>query len=239
MYYLINLSSSPRLYICIRFYLLPLSMPQGQSDLVYCRCRSYCTRWNHVSRQYEGPGQVISRRTRDNHVRDDRTAAAMHQNRQLPLPMALPLNNPPQDLPHPHALLISEIDSIMELPFTHPNRPLVFLHDPSENGEFIWPTDDEITIPNRGPHALLNHRNNKYYLFVEHRLCSILRDLQLLPGDADNQALNLRVDAELRNLVQQKCVEWSEQRGNGGPGRPFVNTGTSHLYLKSLLFTFD
>lgn len=216
-----------------------LSMPHARPDQVCCKCRSYCTIWNPVTKQYEGPGQVIGRQTRDNHARDDRIADVQRQNPPPPPAQALFPVNPLQNPPHFHndVLVISKIDAIMELPFTHPNRALVFLRDPSTNEDFIWPSDEELTTPNSGRYRLSEHRNNKYYLFVERRLCDIRRNLQQLPANPDIQVLLLHIDAELESLVQQKCVEWSEQRGNGGLGRPFVNTGLSHKFGFRIYFS--
>jgi hypothetical protein len=191
---------------------------------VICRCQSYCTIFNPATGRYQGEGQVQSRSTRDRHSRDDR----MRNNTQplQPQPMA--------NVARSWLDVVSdELDGLSLLPDTG-TRPLIFRNSPSDNGDFTWPTINEMLQPNNGLHALSGSRVNRGFLWVEHRLCvlhSLARNSDNQHDPLDLDSLMTRLEAELARLTREKDVEWAHQRSQSGIGLPFVSTGKGYLSM--------
>ena len=130
-------------------------------------------------------------------------------------------------------IIDSEVDLLMTFVVTTPNSHLIFRNNPIESGPFVWPTAEEITLPNYGIHALTQHQVNRQMLFVENRLCQLV-DIVRTRGhvDDDERARTLldRLFSELERLNRQKEIEWAQQRGRNANDRINFNTGKSELY---------
>ncbi|KAJ3507006.1 hypothetical protein NLJ89_g6548 [Agrocybe chaxingu] len=191
---------------------------------VVCKCRSHCTIYNAQTGQYEGDGEVVSRRTRDNHSADDKKRATRS------LHLVTRRQPPSNEVPSEWVKLINdEVNVLMELPLTSPSQPLVFSNNPSETGPFGWPNDQEILLPNYGRHALTGHRSNHAILSTEQRLAELYTFLQLQGfGDAV-EGVDLLTDRLLEGLkviTRAKEVEWAGQRGRTANDAVYVNSGT-------------
>lgn len=203
---------------------------------VLCKCRR-CGTFNPLTNLYEG-GKMISRSSRDNHVRDDKLQNAMrastfpdgHQNNGS----ASQQNTPPDHTQSDSArretwinLIEREVQWYSELPVTSPTVPLVFLHDPALNGEYSWPSDEELFRANYGLHALkVKPRANAAFLETESRFCELITTLRAGPQtDLAVSALIDRLYDELGRLCYEKELQWAQQRSHLTPGPPLVNTG--------------
>lgn len=208
---------------------------QSRPQIVICRCRSHCTTYNPITRLYEGSGQPQSRPTRDNHARDDRLLNSRIARRNI-------ADNPPLLLPTTGSVLatwlgqtFTECEILMNLPLSHPGRPLIFLNPPEANGPFVWPSTDEVLLPNTGLYALSNHRSNQAFLTVAHRLHALLLDANhYIRTNQESQyltSLTIQLSEKMHQLMRLREVEWSQQRGASGVDAPYVNTGKGFIEI--------
>ena len=199
-------------------------MPPTCPRQVRCRCRAHCTIFNPITRRYEGDGELVSCSTRDNHSRDDRMTERILAAERAEADLE---GQGLADVDWIDAIY-SEIDILMSFSMTNMNRHLVFRNKPAESGPFIWPSDEEITLPNYGLHSLTQDPVNREMLFVENRLCQLVEIVRRRGHpDEDERARALldRLLIELGRLVRQKEIEWAQQRGTVGTYRNYLNTG--------------
>ncbi|PPQ71118.1 hypothetical protein CVT26_011597 [Gymnopilus dilepis] len=124
--------------------------------------------------------------------------------------------------------IYGEIEILRSFNTTNMNRHLIFHNRPIDSGPFIWPSDEEITLPNYGVHSLTQDSVNREMLFVENRLCQLIEIVRRRGHpDEDERARALldRLLIELGRLVRQKEIEWAQQRGTVGTYRNYLNTG--------------
>lgn len=206
---------------------------RGRPLLVTCRCRSYCTTFNPVTRLYEG-GHLQSPSTRDNHIKDDEILRGLSDG----LPVVAVSQNTAFDWIQ---RAIDEVRALSEQPVLNPNRPFSFKSNPHDNGPFIWPNDEAIVLPNHGLYSLTDEQPNRPFLSAVYRLVQIyslaLQHNNNFPDSANS--LLEEIFQALGHFTRLKEIEWAQQRGHSGVGVPFVNTGTlfSILFI-SFLFSF-
>lgn len=116
----------------------------------------------------------------------------------------------------------AKIDALKDLAIIDPDHPLIFRNNPDDHGAFRWPSDREILIPNHGVHSLTGHQVNPEFLSMENQFCALIA---IISGqNAQDDQANALVDCihnELGILTRQKEVQWAQQRGNSGTGKPF------------------
>ena len=215
-----------------------------------CRCRSHCTTWNPATRSYEGEGKIVPCRTRDNHVLNDKIRAARLQMTRIaqkpdgptrPLPV-IPAPRSPKGHRTPDVtrnvnssnspihdqlkVLEREVAWYSNLPATSPTTPLMFVNDPTLVGDFQWPSETEILIPNNGLHALrAGHHSNLAFLATENRFCELITILRTMEQSDETATLIGQLFGELVRLTHEKELQWVQQ-GPTETGKRLVNTGT-------------
>ena len=135
-------------------------MPPTRPRQVRCRCRAHCTIFNPITRRYEGDGELVSRSTRDNHSRDDRMAERMQAAERAEADLG------GQSFAGMDWIdaIYGEIEILRSFNTTNMNRHLIFHNRPIDSGPFIWPSDEEITVPNYGVHSLTQDSVNREML---------------------------------------------------------------------------
>lgn len=201
----------------------------SRPQIVICKCRSHCTIYNPTTGRYEGNGQPQSRPTRDNHARNDRLLSSTIANSST---YAAPAQTPafPSSALAPWVRqAVAECEILMNLPLSHPGRPLVFLNPPQVNGAFVWPSADVVVHPNTGLYALSNARANQAFLSVAFRMRALLLDAthhsRRNPQSQQLASLVIQLSNNMHQLMRLREVEWSQQRGASGVDVPYVNTG--------------
>ena len=213
--------------------------PVKRPKTCICRCRSHCTVFNPSTGQYDGEGVCVTRSTRDNHSKDDKrldriSTLSVGPSRTClsrPPPTSSSFSGPGGTY-EPAAdvqwlkIVEKEIDFILQFPLVSPTVPLIFANDPCSQTEYSWPTDQEIVLPNFGPHALApNLRANGAFLEAEGRFCELLSLLLTMKPSADTESLSDQLYEELRRLHRDKNIQWAQQRVSSDQGRIVVNTG--------------
>jgi len=225
-----------------------------------CRCRSYCTTWNPATSSYEGEGKLVPRRTRDNHARDDKVHAARLKTSSitqkphgpacllpvLPTPRSQGLFTPDiarnvNSLNSPvHGqlkVLKREVAWYRNLPATSPITPLMFVNDPTAAGDFRWPSEAEILIPNNGLHALrAGHHSNLAFLATENRFCELITILRTMEQSDETATIIRQLFDELVRLTHEKELQWIQQ-GPAEAGKRLVNTGTRCLTTQTYSYS--
>ncbi|KAJ3501861.1 hypothetical protein NLJ89_g9152 [Agrocybe chaxingu] len=194
----------------------PLNRPPKNTrakDTV-CKCKSHCTLYNPQTGTYEGDGHIVSRRTRDNHVADDkkRAAGSIHL-----LTTQTVLQR--EDQSNWIKIINDELNILLELPITSPMKSLVFCNSPSDHGPFAWPSDQEIMLFNHGLYALTGHCSNRALLSTEQRFVELYTLLQTFDfGDQTEEGGRLldRLLESIKWVIHQKEIQWAIQRGQEG-----------------------
>ena len=147
------------------------TQPRIRSKTVLCTCRSHCTVYNPITREYDGRGVIQARSTRDNHRLDDQRLARSGGSSSGPFRKHLsrsagersvvvqstslaPRASSNSETSNWLGIITQEIDIISDFPVTNPTHPLVFVNIPQYNGEFTQSSDLELIRPNTGLHRL-------------------------------------------------------------------------------------
>ncbi len=209
-------------------------MPKaGRKSL--CRCRLYCTVFNSATREYEGPGKLVSKATKYLHASDSRRLsitshgygpikynAALNRNRTNSID-----GNESGDTQAVLELILQEFEWMSSWSVTSPTAPLIFVADPSSNGVYVRPSLESLLTANTGEYALKpNSQRNAIFLQVENSYCNMIhRLLDLPPNIGRTAALNL-VKQGLVEINQSKGAEWTRIRDEHGHlNSNLVNTG--------------
>ena len=185
---------------------------ERRSRQVLCRCRLHCTIYNRATGLYEGGGHFVSRSTRDSHARDDQLRQSTGSPGTAASPSQKWLN-----------VYRAEVEILRTFPITSRRAPLVFRRNPALSGNFVTPADHEMLTPNDGIHALTNDPANQAYLEIETRYCELCTFIQQMDATDEQTHLLDLLYSELRRLIREKQVQWSEQRSV--VGKYYVNTG--------------
>ena len=208
-----------------------------RSKVVICRCESHCTVYNTSTGLYEGVGHRVSRQTRDNHKEDDNVLLWTRNGRrrsQISLTSSSVSGLPPMQNQVAADFNVSEWIKVVkeeviwrsELPVSNPDTPFMFVNDPMQHGEYVPPTEAQLSRPNWGTHALLNLPVNSPYLDNENRLCELLTVLARMELKSDGHALMDHIREELQQMDRQKELQWVQQRHtNHSINAVLVNTG--------------
>ena len=108
---------------------------------------------------------------------------------------------------------------------SNPDTPFKFVNDPMQHGDYVPPTEAQLSRPNWGTHALLNMPVNTPYLDNENRLCELLTVLARMELKSDGHALMDHIREELQQMDRQKELQWAQQRYTHSLNAVLVNTG--------------
>ena len=215
-----------------------------RSKVVICRCKSHCTVYNTSTGLYEGVGHRVSRQTRDNHKEDDNRLLWTRNGRQRSQ-VSLTSSSASGLLPTQNQVAADlnvnwikaveqEVTWRSELPVSNPDTPFKFVNDPMQHGDYVPPTEAQLSRPNWGTHALLNMPVKIPYLDNENRLCELLTVLARMELKSDGHALMDRIREELQQMDRQKELQWAQQRYTHSLNAVLVNTGIfQYIYITS------
>jgi len=201
----------------------------------FCRCWSHCTVWNPDSSSNEG-GQQVTWSTHLRHLLDDQVCAAQEKatspsgwrscTNARPRP---DLDCDPNDLNNADnrwmLLIKREVDWLSGLPLSTRELLLVFLNNPMDHTEYIWPLTTSIIRPNQGHYALkTTARANVTLLEVESCLCELISYLSTLKHSDVSIAFEDRLYQEIYRVNREKEIQWSQQCRRVIEGKIVVNT---------------
>lgn len=108
------------------------------------------------------------------------------------------------------AAIEKELEWHIKLPVTSPTISLVFVNDPTTNGEFQWPAGDQLLQPNTGLCSLgTTCHINRPFITTENRLCELAIFLTL--------SKSWRVHQLFRSISQMSLVNYSIKKSSTGP----------------------
>jgi len=202
--------------------------------------------WNPDSCSHEG-GQQVTRSTHSCHLLDDQVHAAQEKatspdGRQLrtnitirPSPCPDLDRNP--DLNVWTLLIEREVDWLSGLPLSSREVPLVFLNNPMDHTEYVWPATMSIIRPNHGLYALkTTDKANVVLLEMESRICELISYLSMVKHSESSIALEDQLYQEICRVNQEKEIHWSQQHGQAIHGKIIVNTGTyGHIHSFNII----
>ena len=202
-------------YVCwLTHYQMSISAPRR----VLCTCRSYCTTYNTETGTYEGSGFFLPVTTKWNHAQADKL-----ERREQKLRASEHSCTSTSNLTGPGslgggtdstiALIKEEIQWLSRLPFTQLGTLLHFIHDPIHHGDFNWPSEEDMAVPNRGLYALSGElRCNSAFILAEHRCCLLLWRVrtELKSSAVTDDLIDLIFD-ELSRLNRRKKADWTQR----------------------------
>lgn len=134
------------------------------------------------------------------------------------------------------ALIKEEIQWLSRLPFTQLGTLLHFIHDPIHHGDFNWPSEEDMAVPNRGLYALSGElRCNSAFILAEHRCCLLLWRVrtELKSSAVTDDLIDLIFD-ELSRLNRRKKADWTQRRAHVEQDRVVFSTGKAAI-LSSII----
>jgi len=212
-----------------------------RSSLCLCTCKNQCLILNPTNGRYEGEGQWVPRSTHHNHIRDDRRRKMQRQIQRSrsvldrsalmqPPQMADPGNQDERSL----SCFWDEFLFLSSCPTTFIKKPLIFVHNPVSNSEFLTTEFPDILKPNSGKYTLRPDQHvNQEFLMTENRCCNIFASLQAIKKskDSKNSLMQAIVD-HLVYLNQQKGLQWAQcRRGRTARGLPTLANDEARLPL--------
>ena len=216
----------------------PPANPRVRAKTCFCRCQSHCTVWDPDTGSYEG-SQRVTRSTRSRHLLDDQVRAAQENatspegrrsRTNVTIRPSPNLDCDPtglNDADHGWMSLVErEVDWLAGLPLSSREYPLVFLNNPMDHAEYVWPSTTSIIQPNHGLYALkTTEKANFVLLEVERRLCELISYLSMVKHSDSSTAFEDRLYQEIYRVNREKEIHWSQQRGQAIHGKIVVNTG--------------
>jgi len=210
-------------------------MSNAKTFCVLCTCRSYCTTYNAAKGTFEGPGFLLPVTTKWNHTQADKQQRREQKLRATEGRMSTAtITNLTIANHHDNYTLVQIRDKVQwlsKIPFTPPRTLLRFVNDPAVHGDFNWPSDEVISIPNNGLYALSGDlRCNSTFLLTENHICELLsrirrgRDLESQVAVEDVVDL---IYKELSHLNRCKKVDWTQWRSQLENIGVVFNTGTA------------
>ena len=195
--------------------------------LVFCTCRSHCSKYNEEEGTYTG-GEQVSRATAFQHRKDDtrstnlgnfatRVASTiLEEDSRLGLSRGGDLStlSPLTMETLPQELLTIEGEVHGRITWAPTNWYLVFIIDPAPDQEFEDPLSVPNYIPNNGPHALRSsQQRNLAFIENENRLFEIILHLNSLTSHLEQrEALADMAVTGLQRMMHHKRREWDRQR---------------------------
>lgn len=202
--------------------------PTDMPSLVFCTCRSHCSKYDAEKDTYTG-GQLVSRTTKYQHRKDDNrpkdlasfatrvASTILDEGSHLGLSRGhgdLSTLSPLATETLPQELLTIEREIHGRITWTPTNWALVFVPDPVPDQVFEDPLSLPSYIPNDGPHALRSsHQRNLAFIENENRLFEIILHLDSLAHHPEQrEALRDMAIDGLKRMMHHKRCEWDRQR---------------------------